>query len=105
MLYCYVPCFKFFHTSQTPFLFFIFYFYELCCDGFTCAYCLYLQGSEKLLELVSDSSKNQNSPEKDHGNEAAESDSENETHPPLVNYTLQSLFTKAFDLSQVVFGI
>ncbi|KAI3711933.1 hypothetical protein L1987_70482 [Smallanthus sonchifolius] len=39
-----------------------------------------LKGSEKLLELVSDSSKNQN----DHGNEAAESDSENETHPPLV---------------------
>ncbi|KAL8242741.1 hypothetical protein R6Q59_013043 [Mikania micrantha] len=47
-----------------------------------------LKGSERLLELVSDSSKNQ---KKDHGNEAAESDSENETHPPLVMQASEEL--------------
>ncbi|KAJ0677393.1 hypothetical protein HanOQP8_Chr12g0436271 [Helianthus annuus] len=48
-------------------------------------------GSEKLLELVSDSSKNQNSHEKDHVNEAAENDSKKETHPPLVMQASEEL--------------
>ncbi|XP_076913741.1 uncharacterized protein LOC143572470 [Bidens hawaiensis] len=43
-----------------------------------------LKGSEKLLELVSDSSTKQNSSGKDHGDEASENDSDEETHPPLV---------------------
>lgn len=51
-----------------------------------------VQGSEKLLELVSNSPKNQNSPE-------IEDDSEKESDddsPPLVNYMLQSCSTKGF---------
>ncbi|KAJ0488462.1 hypothetical protein HanHA300_Chr12g0433121 [Helianthus annuus] len=51
----------------------------------------YCYGSEKLLELVSDSSKNQNSHEKDHVNEAAENDSKKETHPPLVMQASEEL--------------
>ncbi|KAI3775171.1 hypothetical protein L1987_49740 [Smallanthus sonchifolius] len=54
-----------------------------------------LKGSEKLLELVSDSSKNQNSPEKEHGNEAAENDSDKEIHtsldPPLIMQASEEL--------------
>ncbi|KAK9060546.1 hypothetical protein SSX86_021250 [Deinandra increscens subsp. villosa] len=47
-----------------------------------------LKGSEKLLELVSDSTKNQ---KKDHGDEVAENDSEKETHPPLVMQASEEL--------------
>nr|XP_043625279.1 uncharacterized protein LOC122596719 [Erigeron canadensis] len=44
-----------------------------------------LKGSEKLLELVSDSSKNQNSPKiEDHGNEAAEKKTDTSHDPPLI---------------------
>ncbi|KAM0020323.1 hypothetical protein Hdeb2414_s0025g00665941 [Helianthus debilis subsp. tardiflorus] len=50
-----------------------------------------LKGSEKLLELVSDSSKNQNSHEKDHVNEAAVNESKKETHPPLVMQASEEL--------------
>ncbi|XP_076942521.1 uncharacterized protein LOC143612418 [Bidens hawaiensis] len=50
-----------------------------------------LKGSEKLLELVSDSSTNQNSSEKEHGDEASENDSDEETHPPLVMQASEEL--------------
>ncbi|KAI3803296.1 hypothetical protein L1987_31446 [Smallanthus sonchifolius] len=61
-----------------------------------------LKGSEKLLELVSDSSKNQNCLEKEHGNEAAENDSDRKSTHHLILHCFEVIMQASEELDRLL---